>query len=84
MIPKGEYDINGSAQNELIIMKKIKHENIIRYYDDFEEKFCLKNFLYIICEYCPVLYKNLYVVTFFSIQKFKFKILKRIKTLKYT
>lgn len=76
IIPIGEYDINGSAQNELIIMKKIKHQNIIRYYDDFEEKFCRMNSLYIICEYCPVLYKKplcCHILQYlkFKIQKFK-------------
>ena len=45
-----------SAQNELILMKKIKHENIIRYFDNFDEDRFSTDYLCIICELCPVYY----------------------------
>ena len=55
---KNDYEINETAQNELILMKKTDQENIIKYFDNFEDKFYGMNYLCIICEYCPVLYKT--------------------------
>ena len=58
-IIKNDFEINETAQNELILIKRINHENIIRYFDNFEDKFNGMNYLCIICEYCPVLNKTL-------------------------
>lgn len=55
---KNDYEINETAQNELILMKQIRHDNILRYFDDFEGKFYGMKYLCIICEFCPVLYKT--------------------------
>ena len=49
-------DLSKSAQNELILMKKIKHENTIRYFDSFDEDRFSTDYLCIICEFCPVYY----------------------------
>ena len=58
-IIKNDYEINETAQNELILIKRINHENIIRYFDNFEDKFYGMNYLCIICEFCPVLFFNI-------------------------
>ena len=55
---KNDYEINEPAQNELILMEQIENENIIRYFDSFDDKFYGMNYLCIICEFCPVLYKT--------------------------
>jgi serine/threonine protein kinase len=52
-------ELSESAQNELILMKKIKHENIIRYFDNFDEDRFTNDYLCIISEFCPVLYFNM-------------------------
>lgn len=44
-----------SAQNELKILKRIKHENIIKYHDHFKNKLNNLDYICIICEYCKVL-----------------------------
>lgn len=45
---------NKIAQNELEILKEIKHENIIKYYYHFKETFNKLEHICIICEYCKV------------------------------
>ena len=49
-------ELSKSAQNELILMKNIKHENIITYFDSFDEDRFSTDYLCIICEFCPVYY----------------------------
>lgn len=58
-IIKNDYEINETDQNELILIKRINHENIIRHFDNFENKFYGMNYLCIICEFCPVLFFNI-------------------------
>ena len=48
-------ELSETAQNELRLMKQIKHENIIRYFDNFDEECYSTDYLCIICEYCAVL-----------------------------
>jgi serine/threonine protein kinase len=47
-------ELSESAQNELKLMKQISHENIVRYYDNFDEKCYKSEYLCIIFEYCKV------------------------------
>ena len=48
----------GYVQNEINILKSIKHPNIIKLYDNYKKN----DFTYLILEYCngQSLYKNLY------------------------
>ena len=47
-------ELSKSAQNELKLMKQINHENIIKYFDHFDDQFYGTDYLCIICEYCQV------------------------------
>ena len=44
--------LNETAQNELKLLKQLDHENIIKYFDHFDEKLHDSEYLCIICEYC--------------------------------
>lgn len=46
--------LNEASQNELKLLKKLNHENIIKYFDHFDEKLHDSEYLCIICEYCEV------------------------------
>ena len=48
-------ELSKTALNELLIMKTLFHENIIRYFDHFDEQCFGTDYLCIICEYCKVL-----------------------------
>ena len=49
-------ELSETAQNELDLMKQINHENIIKYFDNFDEYCYSTYYLCIICEYCQVLH----------------------------
>ena len=57
-LASAEPEINEIAQNELKLMKQINHENIVRYYDNFDEKCYKSEYLCIIFEYCKVFNSN--------------------------
>lgn len=47
-------ELSETAQNELLLMKNIKHENIVQYFDDFEVLLFGTEYLCIISEFCQV------------------------------
>lgn len=47
-------ELSETAQNELFLMKKIKHENVVQYFDNFDEVLFGSEYLCIISEFCQV------------------------------
>ena len=58
-------ELSESAQNELRLMKQINHENIIKYFDHFDQQFYGTDYLCIICEYCKVFPLGFYNFKFY-------------------
>ena len=48
-------ELSKIAQNELRLMKQINHENIIKYFDHFDQECFDTDYLCIISEFCQVL-----------------------------
>ena len=48
-------ELSKSAHNELKLMKQINHENIIKYFENFDDKCFGMEYLCIISEFCKVL-----------------------------
>lgn len=48
-------DLSETAQNELHLIHRVKHENVIRYFDDFEIRLHESDYVCIIIEYCEVI-----------------------------
>ena len=57
-------ELSESAQNELKLMKQINHENIIKYFENFDEECYGTDYLCIISEFCQVLQLNQIYITF--------------------
>lgn len=49
-----ESEIQNEFRNEITILKKMKNQNIIKYYDSFETKFSGDDYSCIVTEYCEV------------------------------
>lgn len=49
-----ESEIQDEFRNEITILKKMKNQNIIKYYDSFETKFSGVDYSCIVTEYCEV------------------------------
>lgn len=56
-------ELSKSAQNELKLMKQINHENIIKYFDHFDDECYGADYLCIISEFCQVLELNQNYIT---------------------
>ena len=70
-------ELSETAQNELDLMKQINHDNIIRYFDNFDEECYSTDYLCIICEYCQVPLSHVYIELILS---YKILLKKRIVT----
>ena len=57
-------ELSESAQNELKLMKQINHENIIKYFENFDEECYGTDYLCIISEFCQVLQFNRFYINF--------------------
>ena len=51
------YEQAQEHKNEVELMKRIKHENIIRYYEHFDETIFGSLHFCFVCEFCEVIFR---------------------------
>lgn len=55
---KRRTELNELSKNEVDLMKRIKHDNITRYYEHFDETISGSQYFCFVCEFCQVIVEH--------------------------